>query len=848
MIVDNVKIGSLCIIDTVARKLSNDEQSNFLDIAAAVSQLITDRNEQTEKLNMLRNNSASLLAQMMEKFREEMLSQKNMSNLMIAPSIQVTENVMNKLFDYSGSLLNNPEKSIIPSQSPLLSPLLSPALTPSSPISPKSVSMTYSPPPKKTTGWMGDFSISSRDNSCNSYPVSDGIKVLDPENNLRNNRGENKDDTLTNTYKTLNQSDTLGDDERETISNSEILSAVEYNTEIDNSTETFYEMENEILKSKKAILFKAKSELNFQKEKDLSVRMKRNISTPNIIRTNMEEKKSYKMTNNMDEIETKQAEINNHVFGIMERRNGKDEEFIKTEVVKRNNENEKSARLGEKVLCLDNNNDDDISMRRNKSIEKEMHESENAIRKDVRNNGFGYDVDQDLMAKESNLSYDCQNLKTSSKNRSQFRRYYDIEYNEYDIEYKSGFNIENRNDVFYYDKSAMNKSEEKYSEVRNGVKESTEYGNWGISSSQEEKENSFYDKSGKSTKILKERRNSEGREECKEIENKICGENFRENIRKNNRENESGINGNNEISALISSSTPINQSTPGMTYLETQRLKHSSLGLRAGDDNGSTVNRIGQSSHFPSPFAPSSSSSSSVSTTHPTSTSISHSSSSSSSSSLSSSSLSSYYSSSSSAPVTTVTSTSTSERIANTTSSHPCTTHLPPSSTSSAFSNTLNTTNIPSSPTISNTANYTGNNRNRERNNSNVSVEEIEEKKRRAAHTAVSSAALLSSMVDRDLREYNLSLFPPPNVKDKEKEKENTREREREKEKEKDKERDRDSEKSYPIPSFLGKFSRALTHRHGSVSNENVCYIVLYCVILCCTVFYCALCYNMLRC
>ena len=34
--------------------------------------------------------------------------------------------------------------------------------------------------------------------------------------------------------------------------------------------------------------------------------------------------------------------------------------------------------------------------------------------------------------------------------------------------------------------------------------------------------------------------------------------------------------------------------------------------------------------------------------------------------------------------------------------------------------------------------------------------DELEKKKRRAAHTALSSAALLSSMVDNDLRQYNL--------------------------------------------------------------------------------------------
>ena len=58
-----------------------------------------------------------------------------------------------------------------------------------------------------------------------------------------------------------------------------------------------------------------------------------------------------------------------------------------------------------------------------------------------------------------------------------------------------------------------------------------------------------------------------------------------------------------------------------------------------------------------------------------------------------------------------------------------------------------------------------GKHRNRDRINSMASNDEMEEKKRRAAYTAVSSAALLSSMVDKDLQQYDLSLITSPTIK-----------------------------------------------------------------------------------
>ena len=78
-----------------------------------------------------------------------------------------------------------------------------------------------------------------------------------------------------------------------------------------------------------------------------------------------------------------------------------------------------------------------------------------------------------------------------------------------------------------------------------------------------------------------------------------------------------------------------------------------------------------------------------------------------------------------------------------------------------------------------------------------ISAEEMERKKRRAAHTALSSAALLSSMVENDLRQYNLDTPSCDN-------------------------QDRSRLRHGSVPSFLTRMSRALSNSsigHTSVSS-----------------------------
>lgn len=166
--------------------MSIDEQSNFMDIAVAVSQLIRERNGQIEKMKMLRFHGAFIITDMIEKLREEMAIQQNAVNSLIVPSKEVAENAMKKLFADTGALLNdsfNPVQTLLSPSSPSsasipYSPQLphSPQLTSTTSIStttPTSISIV-----KVKSGWKGDFSPSNCDDSDKNYPVLDGIKDL----------------------------------------------------------------------------------------------------------------------------------------------------------------------------------------------------------------------------------------------------------------------------------------------------------------------------------------------------------------------------------------------------------------------------------------------------------------------------------------------------------------------------------------------------------------------------------------------------------------------------------------------------------------------------------------------
>ena len=208
--------------------MSIDEQSNFMDIAVAVSQLIRERNEQIDKMKMLRYNSVSIIADMIEKLREEMTVQQHALNTMIVPSKEVllAENAVEKLFADSGTLLNN---SLNPIQA-LLSP--SSLSSVSFPHSPQSLQSTQSTPIsiiELKSGWKGNSSISDRDNSCNNYPVIDGIKDLgsssliicssDNKHNgsiihnhiINNNNNDNNNDNNNNNNNTNNNNNNNDD-------------------------------------------------------------------------------------------------------------------------------------------------------------------------------------------------------------------------------------------------------------------------------------------------------------------------------------------------------------------------------------------------------------------------------------------------------------------------------------------------------------------------------------------------------------------------------------------------------------------------------------------------------------
>lgn len=72
--VDDVKMGSLCILDMKARQLTNEEHLNFLDIGAAVNNLIKERNQRKEKMIITCKQSVITMVDMIATFKQDLVS------------------------------------------------------------------------------------------------------------------------------------------------------------------------------------------------------------------------------------------------------------------------------------------------------------------------------------------------------------------------------------------------------------------------------------------------------------------------------------------------------------------------------------------------------------------------------------------------------------------------------------------------------------------------------------------------------------------------------------------------------------------------------------------------------
>ena len=81
--VDEVKIGSLCIVDLKPRILTNEELLNFLDIGAAVGNLICERNERKERIIKTCQDSVRMTVDMMADFKVNLLSVHNSARILL---------------------------------------------------------------------------------------------------------------------------------------------------------------------------------------------------------------------------------------------------------------------------------------------------------------------------------------------------------------------------------------------------------------------------------------------------------------------------------------------------------------------------------------------------------------------------------------------------------------------------------------------------------------------------------------------------------------------------------------------------------------------------------------------
>ena len=81
--VDEVKIGSLCIVDLKPRILTNEEHLNFLDIGAAVGNLICERNERKERIIKTCKDSVRMTVDMMADFRVDLLTVHNSARTLL---------------------------------------------------------------------------------------------------------------------------------------------------------------------------------------------------------------------------------------------------------------------------------------------------------------------------------------------------------------------------------------------------------------------------------------------------------------------------------------------------------------------------------------------------------------------------------------------------------------------------------------------------------------------------------------------------------------------------------------------------------------------------------------------
>ena len=81
--VDEVKIGSLCIVDLKPRILTNEEHLNFLDIGAAVSNLISERNQRKERMIKTCKDSVRMTVDIMASFRNDLLSVHNSARMLL---------------------------------------------------------------------------------------------------------------------------------------------------------------------------------------------------------------------------------------------------------------------------------------------------------------------------------------------------------------------------------------------------------------------------------------------------------------------------------------------------------------------------------------------------------------------------------------------------------------------------------------------------------------------------------------------------------------------------------------------------------------------------------------------
>ena len=83
LMVDEVKIGSLCIVDLKPRILTNEELLNFLDIGAAVGNLICERNQRKERIIKTCQDSVRMTVDMMADFKVNLLSVHNSARILL---------------------------------------------------------------------------------------------------------------------------------------------------------------------------------------------------------------------------------------------------------------------------------------------------------------------------------------------------------------------------------------------------------------------------------------------------------------------------------------------------------------------------------------------------------------------------------------------------------------------------------------------------------------------------------------------------------------------------------------------------------------------------------------------